>query len=113
MYNNKKTVVVMPAYNAAETLLRTYREVIAQPFVDQVVVVDDASRDETADIARTLDGVIFHRIERNRGYGGNQKIRRFRSDLCRPAGDRRGYRAGRTADRGKIRSSSGYLCRGI
>ena len=72
MYNNKKTVVVMPAYNAAETLLRTYREVIAQPFVDQVVVVDDASCDETAAIASTLDGVIFHRLEHNRGYGGNQ-----------------------------------------
>ena len=73
MYNNKKTVVVMPAYNAAETLLRTYREVIAQPFVDQVVVVDDASCDETAAIASALDGVIFHRLEHNRGYGGNQK----------------------------------------
>jgi len=73
MYNNKKTVVVMPAYNAAKTLAKTYREVIAQPFVDSVVVVDDASCDETAKIARSLDGVIFHRMERNSGYGGNQK----------------------------------------
>ncbi len=73
MYHGRKIVVVMPAYNAAKTLVQTYREVVAQPFVDQVVVVDDASCDETAEIARSLDGVIFHRLERNSGYGGNQK----------------------------------------
>ncbi len=73
MYNDKKVVVVMPAYNAAETLKRTYDEVISQPFVDLVVVVDDASRDNTADIARGLEKVEFYRMPRNTGYGGNQK----------------------------------------
>ena len=42
MYNGKKVAVVMPAYNAAKTLLKTYREAVAQPFVDRVIVVDDA-----------------------------------------------------------------------
>jgi glycosyltransferase involved in cell wall biosynthesis len=63
----------MPAYNAARTLHATYREVIAQDYVDQVVVVDDASRDRTAEIARELDRVVVHRHPANRGYGANQK----------------------------------------
>jgi glycosyltransferase involved in cell wall biosynthesis len=73
MYRNRKVVVVMPAYNAGETLLRTYEEVVAQDYVDLVVVVDDASTDRTVEIARELPRVIVHRHERNLGYGGNQK----------------------------------------
>jgi glycosyltransferase involved in cell wall biosynthesis len=73
MYNNKKVIVVMPAYNAAKTLKKTYSEVMAQAFVDKVVIVDDASSDETSRIAATLDNALCFRIEHNTGYGGNQK----------------------------------------
>jgi glycosyltransferase involved in cell wall biosynthesis len=72
MYLNKKIVVVLPAYNAAKTLEQTYREI---PFdlVDEVVLVDDASKDETAAVGRDLGikHVVVH--EKNKGYGGNQK----------------------------------------
>jgi glycosyltransferase involved in cell wall biosynthesis len=63
----------MPAYNAQETLLKTHAEVMATGIVDLVIVVDDASRDNTAALARTLPSteVIVH--EKNKGYGGNQK----------------------------------------
>lgn len=73
MYRNKKVVVIMPAYNAAKTLRRTYDEVMAQGVVDEVIVVDDASRDETVALARQLPQtqVIVHPA--NLGYGGNQK----------------------------------------
>ncbi len=73
MLKQKKIVVVMPAYNAAQTLLQTYEEVMAQEIVDAVIVVDDASRDDTVAIARTLPQtrVVVH--EANRGYGANQK----------------------------------------
>jgi len=73
MYLDKKIVVVMPAYNAAKTLRRTYDEVMAQGVVDVVIVVDDGSRDETVSLARQLPQtqVIVH--ARNLGYGGNQK----------------------------------------
>lgn len=61
----------MPAYNAARTIERTYAE-IPLDIVDEVVVTDDASRDETVDIARRLGlRTLVH--EQNRGYGGNQK----------------------------------------
>jgi glycosyltransferase involved in cell wall biosynthesis len=73
MYLGKKIAVVMPAYNAAKTLQRTYDEVMAQGVVDVVVVVDDASRDETAAVARALPNTVVHVHEANRGYGGNQK----------------------------------------
>ena len=73
MYNGKKVAVVMPAYNAAKTLLKTYREAVAQPFVDRVIVVDDASSDDTYEIARKLDKVLAFRKDANTGYGGNQK----------------------------------------
>jgi len=73
MFAGKKVVVVMPAYNAAQTLRKTYEEVMAQGVVDRVIVVDDASRDETAALARTLPGVRVHRHPENRGYGANQK----------------------------------------
>ncbi len=72
MYNGKKVVVVLPAYNAAKTLEQTYREI---PFglVDEVVLCDDHSRDNTVEKARQLGirHIIVH--ERNKGYGGNQK----------------------------------------
>jgi glycosyltransferase involved in cell wall biosynthesis len=72
MINGKKLVVVLPAYNAAATLEKTYKEI---PFgiVDDVVLVDDNSRDET--IARAKELGIQHIVkhEINRGYGGNQK----------------------------------------
>ncbi len=57
MLSGQKIVVVMPAYNAARTLQRTYDEVMEQGIVDLVIVVDDASHDETAEIARTLKQV--------------------------------------------------------
>jgi glycosyltransferase involved in cell wall biosynthesis len=71
MLNGKKIVVVLPAYNAAKTLEMTYREIPLE-FVDEVVLVDDASRDDTAEVARRLGiHTIVH--EQNKGYGGNQK----------------------------------------
>ena len=73
MILGQKVVVVMPAYNAARTLERTWREVIAQDIVDLVIVVDDASQDETAALARGLPQVITYVHPTNRGYGANQK----------------------------------------
>jgi glycosyltransferase involved in cell wall biosynthesis len=66
-----RVIVVMPAYNAAKTLERTYAD-IPHDRVDQIILVDDVSRDETVDIARQLGlDVIIH--QQNLGYGGNQK----------------------------------------
>ena len=73
MLSGQKVVVVMPAYNAARTLRQTYDEVIAHSIVDLVIVVDDASRDETVAVARTLDRVQVEVHPANRGYGANQK----------------------------------------
>ncbi|MFH2098389.1 MAG: glycosyltransferase family 2 protein [Pseudomonadota bacterium] len=73
MYKDKKVIVVMPAYNAQETLERTHAEVLAQEVVDLVVVVDDASRDRTVEIARTLPRTVVLTHPENRGYGANQK----------------------------------------
>ena len=73
MYKGKKVVVVMPAYNAAETLEKTYREVMDQEIVDLVVVVDDASNDETHKLASSLPNTIVEVHDRNKGYGANQK----------------------------------------
>ncbi|HRG22087.1 MAG TPA: glycosyltransferase family 2 protein [Saprospiraceae bacterium] len=72
MYKNKKVVVVLPAYNAAKTLESTLREV-PMDLVDELILCDDASKDNTAVLARSLgiQHVIQHPI--NRGYGGNQK----------------------------------------
>lgn len=72
MYKGKKVVVVLPAYNAALTLERTYRE-IPMDLVDELILCDDASRDNTAEVAHQLGihHVIVH--EQNKGYGGNQK----------------------------------------
>lgn len=67
----ERVIVVMPAYNAAATLERTLAD-IPQGIVDEIILVDDCSRDQTAELARTLGlTVIVH--EQNRGYGGNQK----------------------------------------
>lgn len=63
----------MPAYNAAHTLLKTYEEVMAQEVVDQVIVVDDGSWDETLDVARNLPYTRVQAHDSNRGYGANQK----------------------------------------
>jgi len=73
VYRDKKVIVVMPAYNAGLTLRRTYEDVMAQDYVDEVIVVDDASSDDTVEIARDLDRVTVHRHPANRGYGANQK----------------------------------------
>ena len=73
MFAGKKVVVVMPAYNAATTLRMTYDEVMAQGVVDEVVIVDDASKDDSAAIAKTLPHTTVLVHPRNRGYGGNQK----------------------------------------
>lgn len=73
MYKNQKVVVVMPAYNAARTLEKTYQEVMDQGVVDEIILVDDASRDATVDVARKLPHVLVHVHEKNLGYGGNQK----------------------------------------
>lgn len=73
MFNSHKVAVVMPAYNAARTLVQTYNEVMEQGIVDFVVVVDDASHDETVRIARTLEHAKVHVHPENLGYGANQK----------------------------------------
>ena len=73
MFRDKKIIVVMPAYNAAHTLRRTYEGVMAQGIVDLVIVVDDGSRDETVSIAKTLPNAIVYTHARNEGYGANQK----------------------------------------
>lgn len=72
MYLNRKVVVVMPAYNAEKTLERTLKEI---PFdiVDELVLVDDASKDATVELAKQLGIRHVIRHERNKGYGGNQK----------------------------------------
>lgn len=72
MINNKKVVVVLPAYNAAKTLKMTYEE-IDFDIVDDVILVDDRSSDETIRVARELGirNIIEHTV--NKGYGGNQK----------------------------------------
>ncbi len=73
MLSGQKIVVVMPAYNAARTLRQTYDEVMTHGIVDLVIVVDDASQDETVAVARTLDRVQLEVHPANRGYGANQK----------------------------------------
>jgi glycosyltransferase involved in cell wall biosynthesis len=71
MLLNKKIIVIMPAYNAGKTLEQTHRE-IPHDIVDQVLLVDDCSKDNTVEVARAL-GLEVIRHEKNRGYGGNQK----------------------------------------
>ena len=72
MINNKKVVVVLPAYNAAKTLEITYNEIDFN-IVDDVILVDDVSKDETVKVGKQLGikHIVVH--EQNKGYGGNQK----------------------------------------
>lgn len=72
MIKGKKIVVVLPAYNAAATIEKTYRE-IDFSIVDDVVLVDDASKDNTVQIGEKLGIRHIIRHEKNKGYGGNQK----------------------------------------
>lgn len=72
MLNGKKIVVVLPAYNAEKTLRKTYEE-IPMNMVDEVVLVDDHSKDKTVDVAKEIGIRHVIRHEKNRGYGGNQK----------------------------------------
>jgi len=72
MFNGKKVVVVLPAYNAEKTLEVTYKEI---PFdiVDDVVLVDDNSSDHTIEKAKSLSIKHIIQHQKNKGYGGNQK----------------------------------------
>ena len=72
MIQGKKIVVVMPAYNASQTLRKTYDE-IPHDIVDEIVLVDDKSKDNTSEVAREIgiEHVVVHDV--NKGYGGNQK----------------------------------------
>jgi len=70
--NGKKIVVVLPAYNAESTLQKTFSE-IPHELVDEIILVDDASRDHTVDVAKELGIKHIIRHEKNRGYGANQK----------------------------------------
>ncbi len=73
MLENKKVVVVMPAYNAGRTLVKTYEEVAAQSIVDKIILVDDRSTDDTVAVANGIPDLMVHVHEENKGYGGNQK----------------------------------------
>ncbi len=72
MINNKRIAVVLPAYNAEKTLEQTYREI---PFdiVDDVILVDDSSKDQTVEVGKALQIQYIIKHEKNLGYGGNQK----------------------------------------
>jgi glycosyltransferase involved in cell wall biosynthesis len=71
MPNGERTIVVMPAYNAARTLERCFHD-IPKEYVDEVIVVDDCSQDSTVEIAKRLPVTLIEH-ERNTGYGGSQK----------------------------------------
>ena len=71
MLAGKRIIVVLPAYNAEKTLQRTYDE-IPKDIVDDIILTDDASADDTVRLARSL-GILTLRHDRNRGYGANQK----------------------------------------
>ena len=72
MIKGQKVVVVLPAYNAAKTLRQTYNE-IDRNIVDEVILVDDFSSDNTFEIANEIGIKQIIRHEKNKGYGGNQK----------------------------------------
>ena len=72
MVNNQKVTVVLPAYNASQTLEQTYKE-IPLDIVDNVILVDDCSRDNTIEVAQKLGIQYVIRHDKNKGYGGNQK----------------------------------------
>ena len=69
--DNMKTIVVLPAYNAEKTLEKTVRE-IPREYVQEIILVDDGSSDQTSTLAQRL-GLVFKRHDQNRGYGANQK----------------------------------------
>src|SRR5437879_12338306 len=71
MNERPRIIVVLPAYNAAQTLQKTYED-IPKDFVSNIVLVDDVSQDQTVDVARSLGLSVVIHIQ-NRGYGGNQK----------------------------------------
>src|SRR5262249_33528210 len=71
MINKKKICVVLPAYNAGRTLEKTLEEIPSE-IVDDVILVDDASTDNTVELAQKL-GLFIYRHDKNKGYGGNQK----------------------------------------
>ena len=71
MLDGKKIIIVMPAYNAEKTLLQTYKE-IPKDIIDEIILTDDASKDNTAELAKSLNiETLIHK--ENKGYGGNQK----------------------------------------
>lgn len=72
MVNNQKVIVVLPAYNAAKTLEQTYNEIDTN-LVDEVILVDDSSKDDTVEVARRIGIKHIIKHEKNQGYGGNQK----------------------------------------
>lgn len=72
MYKGKKVIAVLPAYNAGKTLQKTFVE-IDRSLVDEVILCDDASSDNTADLAKEIGVDYIIRHEKNKGYGGNQK----------------------------------------
>lgn len=72
MINNKKVVVVLPAYNAAKTLEITYNEIDFN-IVDDVILVDDLSKDNTIEVGKKLGIKHIVKHVQNKGYGGNQK----------------------------------------
>jgi len=72
MIRGKKIVVVMPAYNAEKTLRKTFEEIPFE-FVDEVILVDDQSKDNTYELAKSLGVHKVIKHQKNRGYGGNQK----------------------------------------
>ena len=74
MIDSKKIVVVMPAFNAEKTLLKTHKEVLSQGIVDLIIVIDDASSDRTSHIAQNLPQTVLQTLAENRGYGANQKM---------------------------------------
>lgn len=71
MLNGKKVTIIMPAYNAAKTLAKTYAD-LPHEIVDHVILTDDASKDDTAALSRSM-GITTFVHQENRGYGGNQK----------------------------------------
>jgi glycosyltransferase involved in cell wall biosynthesis len=71
MINKKKICVVLPAYNAGRTLEKTLQEIPSE-IVDDIILVDDASTDNTVEVAQKL-GLFIYRHDKNKGYGGNQK----------------------------------------
>jgi glycosyltransferase involved in cell wall biosynthesis len=71
IHKDKKIIAVLPAYNAARTLERTLKD-IPEGWLDEIILVDDASRDGTAELARK-PGLIVFEHEKNMGYGANQK----------------------------------------